>query len=150
MITTILEWLYFDSSSWLRWTSLIVCIVILLYFLGYELYIYYDMFQYPHASINTRSYLYYATKYGCLLSKIRYVEYDINEDWSPKVWIRPYNYHILSYYKKLLMMCSLPIFHEYIHAQIICLIALQVMEIIRFGLTWPFASIKRNIFRLAL
>ena len=45
----------------------------MMYFFMYELYKYYDMFQYPNAQIGTRSYLYYATKYGCYLSKIRYV-----------------------------------------------------------------------------
>ena len=48
------------------------------------------------------------------------------------------------------MMVSLPIFHEHIHAQILCLITLQILEIIRFCLTWPYCSIKRNIFKLVL
>lgn len=73
-IALVLEWLYFQkqTESGYKWISLVVCIVLLIYFLTYELYIYYDMFQYPEAHINTRSYLMYATKYGHFLNKIRY------------------------------------------------------------------------------
>lgn len=111
---------------------------------------YYDMLQYPTADLGTRSYLYYCTKYGSFLSKIRYQEYNINEEWSPKVWFRPYYYHFLSYYKKILMMCSLPLFHNFPHAQIGCLILLQLFEICRFCITWPYATIKRNVYKLAM
>lgn len=70
--------------------------------------------------------------------------------WSPKHWLRPYNYHILSYYKKLMMIVSLPIFYHTVHAQPAVLMALQIMEIVRLCLTWPYFRRWRNIYRLFL
>jgi len=48
-IALVLEWLYFQkqSESNYKWFSFVSCFVFLVYFLAYELYIYYDMFQYP-------------------------------------------------------------------------------------------------------
>lgn len=74
----------------------------------------------------------------------------MKEPWSPKHWFRPYNYHILSYYKKLLMVISLPIFYGTIHAQAFVLIFLQILEILRFIFTWPYYRRWRNIVRLCL
>ena len=48
------------------------------------------------------------------------------------------------------MILSLPIFYEYQKTQIGVLIALQVMETVRFCLTWPYISRKRNIYKLVL
>lgn len=74
----------------------------------------------------------------------------MKEPWTPKHWFRPYNYHILSYYKKLMMVISLPLFYDTIHAQAGVLIFLQLMEILRFIFTWPYHKKWRNIFRLVL
>ena len=48
-IALVLEWLYFQkqNESNYKWFSFVSCLVFLAYFLAYELYIYYDMFQYP-------------------------------------------------------------------------------------------------------
>ena len=70
--------------------------------------------------------------------------------WSPRHLFRTYNYHLLSYYKKFLMIVSLPIFYDYQMTQIGVLIALQVMETVRFCLTWPYISRRRNIYKLVL
>lgn len=51
MLSTIMEWLYFSSSSLERWLSLSFCIIVNIYFLIYELYIYHDMIKYPVAMI---------------------------------------------------------------------------------------------------
>jgi hypothetical protein len=67
-----------------------------------------------------------------------------------KHWFRPYNYHIMSYYKKFLMMVALPIFYSTKGAQVTILIAIQLMEIVRFLVIWPFHSKIRNYIRLAL
>lgn len=48
-----------------------------LYFLIYELYVYYDMLAYPVAAIGNKRYDFYATRYGCLLRDIRFDEYDV-------------------------------------------------------------------------
>ena len=71
-ISLILEWVFSSGTSGLRWGSFFVSCVLMIYFLVYTLHMYYDLFQYPSAHINTRSYLYYATKYGSFLSHIRF------------------------------------------------------------------------------
>ncbi len=55
-----------------------------------------------------------------------------------KHWFRPYNYHIMSYYKKFLMMIALPIFYSTKYAQVSMLIIIQAMEIARFLAIWPY------------
>lgn len=72
------------------------------------------------------------------------------EPWSPRYWFRPYNYHILSYYKKLIMIASLPIFYHITHAQPAVLCLIQAAEIARFCFIWPFATKLRNVVRLVL
>lgn len=72
------------------------------------------------------------------------------EKWSPKHFFRPYNYHIVSFYKKYLMVICVVLFYEYPIYAAGFLIALEIFEIVRFVLTWPFASRKRNIIRLIL
>lgn len=77
MLSTILEWLYFDSNYLERWLSLAFCIIVNVYFLIYELYIYYDMIKYPVAQIGNQKYEYYAVRYGSYLKNVRYEEYDV-------------------------------------------------------------------------
>lgn len=48
------------------------------------------------------------------------------------------------------MVVSLPLFYDTTHAQISVLICLQLMEMIRFCVTWPFCRLWRNIYRLIL
>lgn len=74
----------------------------------------------------------------------------MNEHWSPRHWLRPYNYHLLSYYKKFVMMISLPLFYSVTYAQMGVLLFIQIIELVRFWKTWPFTSDKRNYFRLSL
>jgi membrane protein insertase Oxa1/YidC/SpoIIIJ len=42
-----MEWMYFDAGSGTRWISFIICLTFTIYFVSYELYIYYDMIKYP-------------------------------------------------------------------------------------------------------
>lgn len=67
-----LEWLYFDAGSLVRWVSLIVCLTFTCYFIGYHLFIYYDMMDYPSAAIGNAKYEYYLTRYSCFLKNIRF------------------------------------------------------------------------------
>ena len=71
-LATLLEWIYFDSTSVERWISFGLCLLANLYFLGYELYIYYDMLKYPNAQVGNQEYEYYLIKYGSFLKNIRY------------------------------------------------------------------------------
>ena len=77
-ISLILGWTYISQGSYkivgLRSFSIVISCALLLYYFIYHLYMYYDLFQYPCAHIRTRSYLNYATKYGCYLSNLRYEE----------------------------------------------------------------------------
>jgi len=67
-----LEWMYFDASSGERWFSLLICLLFTTYFVGYELYIYYDMIKYPEAFIGNARYEYYLNRYGSFLKNLRY------------------------------------------------------------------------------
>jgi hypothetical protein len=50
----------------------------------------------------------------------------------------------------MLMIVSLPLFYHTIHAQVTVLCLLQLSEIVRFIVIWPFYKRWRNIFRLIL
>lgn len=67
-----LEWMYFDAASGERWASLLICLLFTLYFVGYELYIYYDMIKYPEAFIGNAKYEYYLNRYGTFLKNLRF------------------------------------------------------------------------------
>ncbi|CAM6005590.1 unnamed protein product [Sphagnum balticum] len=73
----ILEWSYFDSSSSERIISLVVCVIFNLYFLGYELFMYYEMIRYPLYIIGSEGYRNCVVKYGCFLRNVRYEDYDV-------------------------------------------------------------------------
>lgn len=77
MLATIMEWLYFDSNYMERWLSLGFCILVNVYFLIYELYVYYDMIKYPVAVVGNEKYEYYAIRYGSMLKNVRFDEYDV-------------------------------------------------------------------------
>ena len=77
MLSIIMEFFYFDTTYMERWLSLTFCLVVNLYFLAYELYIYYDMIKYPAAQIGNEKYEYYAIRYGSMLKNVRFEEYDV-------------------------------------------------------------------------
>lgn len=52
----VLEFMYFDSTSTLRVISMVVCLLFNVYYLIYELYIYYDLIKYPTLQIGTSQY----------------------------------------------------------------------------------------------
>lgn len=54
-----------------------------------------------------------AKKYGYFLKNIRYEEYEDLDRWSPTHIFRPYNYHIVAFYKKYLMIFSVALFYQY-------------------------------------
>jgi hypothetical protein len=49
-----------------------VCAAFNVYFVIYELYIYYDMIKYPMAEIGNKSYDYFVLRYGSILKNIRF------------------------------------------------------------------------------
>lgn len=72
MLSTIMEWFYFESTSVERWISLVICILVNFYILIYQMYVYYDMIKYPVAVIGTEKYDYFTVRYGSLLKNIRF------------------------------------------------------------------------------
>lgn len=78
LMASIVEFTYFETTSLQRFVSAGICAVFNLYFIIYELYIYYDMLKYPMAEIGNRLYDYYVLRYGFFLKNIRYIEYDVS------------------------------------------------------------------------
>lgn len=77
-MASIVEFLYFEPTSAQRYVSAGLCVLFNIYFVIYELYIYYDMLKYPLAKIGNRLYDYYVVRYGCFLKNIRFEEYDVS------------------------------------------------------------------------
>lgn len=77
-MASIVEFTYFETTSLDRYVSAGVCLLFNVYFVAYELYIYYDMLNYPLTEIGNNLYEYYVTKYGCFLKNIRYQEYYVS------------------------------------------------------------------------
>lgn len=77
-MAAIVEFIYFTPSSAERLVSAIICIIFNVYFVFYELYVYYDMLKYPMAEIGNKLYEYYVIRYGYFLKSVRFDEYDIN------------------------------------------------------------------------
>jgi hypothetical protein len=71
-LAMMLEWLYFDAGSVERWISLAMCLSFTCYFVGYHLYVYYDMIRYPEAIIGNEKYEYYVLRYSTFLKNIRF------------------------------------------------------------------------------
>ncbi len=71
-MATILEWIYFDAASFERWLSFGLCLIFNVYFIAYELYIYYDMIKYPLAKIGNQKYEFYLNRYSTFLKNIRF------------------------------------------------------------------------------
>ena len=91
-------------------------------------------------------------RYSFYLKYIRFNRegYDTGKCSILKYLMRPHNYHIISYIKKMMMMLALPLFYNYVYAQISALILIQIIEIVRLSITWPYTSKWRNVVRLVL
>ncbi len=70
--------------------------------------------EYSYSEPDTPEYEELIVKYGSILKHIRYKEYKYEYGCKStmKNWFKPYNYHIISYVKKLLMMLAFPIFYS--------------------------------------
>ena len=148
--SALLEWLTFNQHSQYKEVSLALSIVGALYFLIYEIYVFYRLIPYPFAEVASKKYAYYVEKYSFFLRDLRFEEYRSLVAWSPRHFLRPYNYQILSFFRLLMILAALPLFSEFTHGPISCLVVIQCLEIIRFSFTWPFFALWRNIYRLVL
>lgn len=64
--------------------------------------------------------------------------------------MRPYNYHTLTFVKRVLMLAAAPIFYDYLFYPVFIITFLQGMDIVRFLLTYPYHKIWRNILYFTL
>ena len=76
-MAAIVEFIYFEPTSSERFVSAVVCVAFNVYFIAYELYIYYEMMRYPLAEIGNRYYEFYVIRYGCFLKNLRHEEYEV-------------------------------------------------------------------------
>lgn len=143
--------MYFDSTNPVRIISLILLILINIYYMVYHVRRFYDFLRYPNVDLTSKEYDHYVIKYGYMLKNLKFMEYDDKAScWNVRNWLRPYNYHTLSYVKKFAMMMAFTCFYYQGFAQPIALVIVQVGEIVRFCLTWPYRHRWRNIYRLVL
>lgn len=150
-LTIMFEFVYFDTSKTIRYVSAIVAILVAVYYLIYQVYRYHDIMDFPLIEPQSERYTEIVTKYGTILKNIRFMEFDYQKGCMPiKGFFRPHAYHIVAYVKKLLMMLTFPLFYVSGNTALLLLMVIQVFEIIRFCLTWPYAKRWRNITRLCL
>ena len=98
----------------------------------------------------SKKFSYYVERYSFFLRDLRYEEYKHLSKWSFRHLLRPYNYQVLLFFRLLMVLAALPLFSDFTHGGISCLVVIQFLEIIRFLLTWPFFSLWRNIYRLVM
>ena len=76
-MAAVVEFTYFQASSVERWVSAGVCLLFNVYFVAYELFVYYELLRYPLAEIGNAHYDYFVVRYGCFLKNIRYADYEV-------------------------------------------------------------------------
>ena len=137
-LALVLEWLYFDSSSLVRLLSLGLCLLFNLYYCLYQLYVFYQLIEYPSLQLGSPRLQLLTTRYGYFLRNTAYHEAETWEQhWSLRQLLRPYNYHILSFWKKFMMVAAVPLFYDHPTAAAAVLVTLQTMKLVRFILVWP-------------
>lgn len=72
VLTIIFEFEYSSVINNYRYLSIVMCILITIYFVGYHAYIFYDFIPYNKIEIETQEFQYYIIKYGSLLRNIRF------------------------------------------------------------------------------
>lgn len=155
-LSVALEWLTFtkkihkNSNLTYAYVSFGISIFAALYFLIYEVYVYYRIIPFGNTETGSKKYLNFIEKYSFFLRDIRFEEYSQRLVWTPNHMLRPYNYQVLSCIRLILLVVALPIFHEYPYASLSCMMVVQLLEILRFILTWPYHSRWRNLFKLSL
>lgn len=150
-LTTMFEFIYFDVSQPVRYVSVAVCILVTTYYLVYHVHRYHELLKLPLMDPMSPEYGTLIEKYGSILKNIRYQEASSYGTCLPiRAYFQPQCYHIVSYVKKLLMMLVFPFFYDSGQAVLGLLVCIQLLEIVRFCVTWPFAKRWRNWLRLVL
>lgn len=117
-ISVALEWLTFPKKLYYEnvnltyaYVSFGMSILATVYFLTYEVYVYYRMIPFGHTEAGSKKYMEFIEKYSFFLRDIRFEEYGRSLAWSPRHMLRPYNYQILSCIRLILLVVAMPIFH---------------------------------------
>lgn len=77
ILAGLMEYRNFDTNNSLHYISIIVASIFLLYYLVYELKIFYDLLSYPRVKIGTREYHQFVQNYGIFLAYYRFEEYNV-------------------------------------------------------------------------
>ena len=146
-LSIVLEVETYDATSF-GMASIAVGIIANLYILFYYVRMFYQLHSYKLYAMNSKRRQECAITYGLYLRNIRFEEKEQSEECRHfKEIFEPYQFHVLSYYKKTLMLLTVCIFYPYPTVQIATLISLQLLEIIRFIIVRPYNSTLRNVAR---
>lgn len=150
-LTIMFEFEYFTTTKTIRWVSMIICVLVTVYYLLYHTYRYYELMEFPLLDPECERYHELIEKNGSILRNMRHEDITLGKGCMPvRSFFKPHSYHIVSYIKKILMMLTFPLFYSNGKIALIILFIIQLGEIIRFCLTWPFAKRWRNICKLIL
>jgi hypothetical protein len=126
-LSAVLEWLVFsEQTSVYRTPSLIISVVSLVYFLCYELLVFYRLLPYCWVELKSAKFQYYVEYYSYFLRDLRYEKY-ASTAWSFRHIFRPYNYRLFSFFRVLLIVSALPLFHSFPHGPVSSLIIIQAL-----------------------
>lgn len=86
-------------------------IVAAIYFLAYEVYIFYTLIPYGSVEAGSKKYRVYLERFSYFLRDIRFTESANGLNWTYRELVKPHNYQILSCIRLVLLVCAMPIFH---------------------------------------
>ena len=131
----------------IKYASILVSSLAIVYFLAYHTYIFYRLVPYARVELQSRKYRVFVEKFSYFLRDLRFDEYPPLSQWTPRHMLRPYSYVVVGYIRLVLMACCIPLFQSFDYGCIGCLLFIQVLEICRFFLTWPYEPLWRNAYR---
>lgn len=77
VLGALIEFKNFDVNNKLHRISMVISAIVLVYFLIYELKIFYDMIDYPKAKLDTVLYKDFVKKYSFFIAYCRFEEYNV-------------------------------------------------------------------------
>ena len=111
----------------IKYASLGVSVVAILYFLAYHTYIFYRLIPYARVELQSRKYKLFVEKFSYFLRDLRFDEYPKLLQWTPRHMLRPYSYVVVGYIRLVLMVCCIPLFQGFDYGCISCLVFLQLL-----------------------
>jgi hypothetical protein len=71
-LTVMFEFVYFDPTKPIRWVSIFICMIVVIYYLLYHVYRYYDLMEFPIVDPTSARYDELVIRYGSILKNIRF------------------------------------------------------------------------------